>query len=157
MAKHTIVFKSKHNYLPITKPISMKSIFTFILALITFSAFAASNDSTISTTKLSQSNFTSVNDSIGVALTEQGAAFIQGDNLIGLVATESGVIKVVGLATEEGIKGISVSHDGSIVFINASKVVISRKSFASHEAADAELLQGEEYYLTGDRIVYRKP
>lgn len=157
MVKLTIVFKLKHKYLPITKPISMKSIFTFILALITFSAFAASNDSTISTTKLSQANFTHVNDSIGVALTAEGAAFVQGDNVIGLVATESGVIKVVGVATETGILGISVSHDGSIVFINASKVVISRKSFASHEAADAELLQGEEYYLTGDRIVYRKP
>lgn len=157
MVKHTIAFRLKHKYLPITKPITMKSTFTFLLALITFTALAASNDSSISTTRLSQSNFTSVNDSIGVALTEQGAAFIQGDNVIGLVATESGVIKVVGLATEEGIKGISVSHDGSIVFINASKVVISRKSFASHEAADAELLQGEEYYLTGDRIVYRKP
>lgn len=135
----------------------MKSIFTFIFAVITFTAFAASNDSTISTTKLSQSNFTSVNDSIGIALTAEAAAFVQGDNVIGLVATESGVIKVVGLTTEQGIKGISVSHDGSIVFINASKVVITRKSFASHEAADAELLTGEEYYLTGDRIVYRKP
>jgi hypothetical protein len=135
----------------------MKSTFTFFFMLLSIAAFAASNDSTISTTKLSQGNFTHVNDSIGIALTQEGAAFIQGDNVIGLVATESGVIKVVGVATENGIKGLSISSDGEIVYINASKVVITRKSFASHEAADAELLQGEEYYLTGDRIVYRKP
>jgi hypothetical protein len=135
----------------------MKSTFTFLFMLLSIAVFAASNDSTISTTKLSQGNFTSVNDSIGVALTQQGAAFIQGDNVIGLAATESGVIKVVGVATENGIKGLSISADGEIVYINASKVVITRKSFASHEAADAALLQGEEYYLTGDRIVYRKP
>lgn len=135
----------------------MKSTFNFVFMLLSIAAFAASNDSTISTTKLSQGNFTSVNDSIGIALTREGAAFIEGDNVIGLLATESGVIKVVGVATENGIKGLSISADGEIVYINASKVVITRKSFASHEAADAELLVGEEYYLTGDRIVYRKP
>ena len=157
MVKPTIAFKLKHNYLPITKPITMKSTFTFLFAVIIFMAFAESNDSKISTTKLSQANFTHVNDSIGVALTAEGAAFVQGDNVIGLVGTESGVIKVVGLTTEQGIKGISVSHDGSIVFINASTVVITRKEFISHAQADNELISGEEYYLTGDRIVYRKP
>ena len=135
----------------------MKSTFIFLFMLLSIAAFAASNDSTISTTKLSQGNFTHVNDSIGIALTQEGAAFIQGDNVIGLAATESGVIKVVGVATENGIKGLSISADGEIVYINASKVVITRKSFSSHEAADAALLAGEEYYLTGDRIVYRKP
>lgn len=137
----------------------MKSLITFFLAILTISAFAASNDSTnYSVVKHSQATFTTLDDTTGLAIMPEGAAFISGESIIGLVKTESGVITVIGKPTEDGkIKGISISADGNTVFINASVVVIMRKTFSSHAEADAALISGEEYFLTGDRLVYRKP
>lgn len=137
----------------------MKSAITFFLAILIVSAFAVSNDSTnYSVVKHSQATFTTLDDTTGLAIMPEGAAFISGESIIGLVKTESGVITVIGKPTEDGkIKGISISPDGNSVFINASVVVIVRKTFASHAEADAALLSGEEYYLAGDRLTYHKP
>lgn len=137
----------------------MKSAITFFLAILTVSAFAASNDSTnYSVVKHSQATFTTLDDTTGLAIMPEGAAFISGESVLGLVKTESGVITVIGQPTEDGkIKGISISADGNTVFINASVVVIVRKTFASHAEANDALISGEEYYLAGDRLTYHKP
>lgn len=137
----------------------MKQFFTIILAALAITSHAASNDSTqFSVVKHSQATFTTLDDTTGLAIMPEGIAFVSGDAVIGLVKAENGSILVHGLPQEDGsIKGISVSADGSIVHINASKIVIVRKAFISHAQADNELLSGEEYYLIGDRIVYRKP
>lgn len=137
----------------------MKQFFTIILTALAITSYAASNDSTqFSVVKHSQATFITLDDTTGIAIMPKGIAFVSGDAVIGLVKAENGAVLVHGLPQEDGsIKGISVSSDGSIVHINASKIVIVRKAFISHAQADNELLSGEEYYLIGDRIVYRKP
>jgi alanine dehydrogenase len=95
-------------------------------------------------------------DSIGFALTPDGVGIVSNTGKVVIVKTETGELIVIG-NTEDEIKGIRVTGDGKIVFINADTIVILRKTFASHSEADAELQVGEEYYLLGDRGVYRKP
>jgi len=53
--------------------------------------------------------------------------------------------------------GIIVYNKGKYIVISGSQIVILRKTFASHAEADESLLGGEEYYIAGDRGVYRKP
>ena len=64
---------------------------------------------------------------------------------------------MIGDEGETEWKGIVVTDNGESIYINASKVVILRSKFNSHAEADAELATGQEYYLNGDRGVYRKP
>lgn len=95
-------------------------------------------------------------DSIGFALTPDGVGIISNSAHVVVVKTEIGELIAIGNVEDE-IKGIRVTGDGEIVLINATTIVISRKTFNSHSEADAALQGGEEYYLQGDRGVYRKP
>ena len=137
----------------------MKTIFTFFLAIITIASFASSNDSTTySVVKYSQGTFITANDTIGLLIVEQGVGISRGDALIAIMQTENGVKLAMGTSDENNvIKGISISADANIIFINASTIVIARKSFVSHGEADAALISVEEYYLAGDRLTYHKP
>jgi hypothetical protein len=99
-------------------------------------------------------------DSIGFAITPDGVGMIsQGYAQVVLYKIEDGsVIAIIGNLEAEGqIKGITVSGSGDITTITSNIIVISRKTFASHAEADADLQVGEEYFLTGDRNVYHKP
>lgn len=137
----------------------MKSLFTFFLAILTVSAFAASNDSNnYSVVKHSQPTFTTLDDSTGIAIMTEGVGFVSNNAGIALWKTEAGVIVAVGVKdANEDLKGIIISSNGELMKIEASHIIIQRKAFISHAQADNELLSGEEYYLIGDRIVYRKP
>ena len=159
MVKPTIVFKLKHNYLPITKPITMKSTFTFLFMLLSIAAIAASNDSTnFSYVKHSQPTVITYDDSTGIMIGNIGTGILGGESAIGAKKTEAGIILFFGRFDEnDKLKGITFSEDGRSIIIDASSVVIVRKSFTSHADADTALQPGEEYYLIGDRIVYRKP
>jgi hypothetical protein len=95
-------------------------------------------------------------DSIGFALTPDGVGIVSNTGKVVVVKTETGELIAIGNIEDE-IKGIRVTGDGKIVFINADTIVILRQTFASHAEADAALQVGEEYYLQGDRGVYRKP
>lgn len=64
---------------------------------------------------------------------------------------------MIGDEGETEWKGIIVTDNGETIYITSSKVVILRPKFNSHSEADALLVSGQEYYLNGDRGVYRKP
>ena len=99
-------------------------------------------------------------DSMGIAFLNHAVGLISNDAKIYLYKVDGSrdVIAVMGNTDKDsGPTGIIVSPDGEYVQINSSKVVISRKTFASHSEADAALVSGEEYYLQGDRLTYHKP
>lgn len=58
--------------------------------------------------------------------------------------------------SEDMPKGIIVTRDGTIL-LNSERVFIQRAEYGSHAEADLALLKGQEYYLIGDRNLYRKP
>jgi hypothetical protein len=104
-------------------------------------------------------------DSIGFIIHPDGVGIIsQGEaNVVLYEIRESGeVIAIIGSLDNvdelyDVPKGIVVSGQGDKVIITSDIVVIKRKTFASHAQADESLEPGEEYYLAGDRGVYRKP
>jgi hypothetical protein len=137
----------------------MKSLFTIILSVLFTVSFAASNDSTTySVVKHSQATIITYDDSTGLVIGGEGIGFISEDAGVSLWKTDEGVIVAIGTKDNEGnLKGIKILPNGNVLVLDAARVIITRKSFTSHAQADNELLSGEEYYLTGDRIVYRKP
>ena len=99
-------------------------------------------------------------DSMGVAIIPGAVGLLsQGQANVILYKIEDGnIIAVMGnVESDDGPVGIRVSGDGDTVFINSQTVVIHRKTFQSHQEADAALIPGEEYFLAGDRSVYRRP
>jgi hypothetical protein len=52
--------------------------------------------------------------------------------------------------------GIAIDETG-LVSIKGSVLKVVKQEFVSHEAATETVESGEEYYLVGDRNVYRKP
>jgi hypothetical protein len=99
-------------------------------------------------------------DSMALAIIPGAIGLISpGQANIFLYKIEDGsVIAVMGnVESDDGPVGIVVSGDGKTIFINSQTVVIQRKTFQSHQEADAALIPGEEYYLAGDRSVYRRP
>ena len=137
----------------------MKSTFTFLFMLLSIAAFAASNDSTTySVVKHSQATIITYDDITGLVIGDEGTGFISDKAGVSLWKTDNGIIVAIGTKNNDGdLKGIKILPEGNVLIIDADKVIINKKSFASHAEADAALLSGEEYYLTGDRIVYRKP
>ncbi len=132
----------------------MRYLFTLALLAIGMIAYAQDENTAMTLRITPQFEFNA--DSIGFALTPDGVGIMGLEAAVAVTKTESGELIVIG-NTEDGIKGIRVKGDGSIVFIDAATVVITRKVFASHSEADAALEVGEEYFLSGDRLVYRKP
>lgn len=102
-------------------------------------------------------------DNIGFAIYPEGAGLIsQGyANVILYKLPDTGeVIAVVGNISDEEAdlpKGLLVSGNGDTLYVTSATVIINRKSFNSHSEADDALEVGEEYFLKGDRSVYRKP
>lgn len=98
-------------------------------------------------------------DSIGIAFLNYAVGLISKGATIALVKGDSAsnVIAIIGNTSGDSPIGLFVSADGQTLTINSNVVVISRKTFNSHGQADVALQTGEEYYLAGDRLVYRKP
>lgn len=101
-------------------------------------------------------------DSIGFAIHPEGVGLIsQGQaNIILYKIQETGdVIAVIGnLEQDDDLpKGILVDGQGNKVMITSNVILLNRKTFQSHAEADGFAQSGEEYYLAGDRGVYRKP
>lgn len=106
--------------------------------------------------KHDKTTYFTVNDTAGLFISETGAGVISVSGaIIGIGKDTSEVIALGYIA--DTLKGIAISDIGKVITISAEKIIISRKTFTSHEAADAALAKGEEYYLQGDRLVYRKP
>lgn len=133
----------------------MKQILTIILAALAITSYAQEPTITIRYGEQIELN----QDSIGLAFLSNSVGFTSKGASIGLVKGffEGRVIAVVGNTNGDSCRGLMVSTDGEMLTINSNVVVIVRKTFASHADADAALITGEEYYLEGDRIVYRKP
>jgi hypothetical protein len=98
-------------------------------------------------------------DSIGFAITPDGVGLISNSAKVVIFKTsDGGEAAVIGnLEDPSVVKGIYVAGDGARVVINASEIIIVRKEFTSHAEADLQLQKNEEYFLQGDRLVYRKP
>jgi len=96
-------------------------------------------------------------DSQAVVVMPEAVGLVGKSVFIAVNTFENKESAYVGQSDDSGFKGICVAESGELVFINASKVIILRPKFASHADADASLINGQEYYLNGDRVVYRKP
>lgn len=96
-------------------------------------------------------------DTTGIIFTNQGVGFSSPYAAIAIGRFEGKRFLIFETTGEGEQKGIRMAEDGSKLIIKADAVIIFRKTFASHAQADSELLTGEEYYLAGDRGVYRKP
>jgi hypothetical protein len=96
-------------------------------------------------------------DSTGIEFHNFGVGFKSPNAAIGF--GKFGETRLLMFCTTGGEepKGILMEEDGSMILIDATAIIIKRKTFASHAEADESLLQGEEYYISGDRGVYRKP
>ena len=97
-------------------------------------------------------------DSIAVAVTSEAVGLI-GKTIFSAITIDDGKEKIfIGNVDESGsFSGLIVEEGGKTVVINANNVLIIKPSFNSHLEADAALQSGQEYYLIGDRGVYRKP
>ena len=128
------------------------------IAMMTIGMMAHAQDSTetelLNVIRHSQSVYTTANDSTALAVTPDGVAIVHEGAAVGIAVTPKGVFMI--MKTHDD-KGISISADGKVIFLNADTIIFARKTFSSHADADAALQVGEEYFLTGDRLVYRKP
>lgn len=97
-------------------------------------------------------------DSIAVAVTSEAVGLI-GKTIFSAITVDDGKEKIfIGNVDESGsFSGLIIEEGGKTVVINAESVLILRPKFNSHSEADALLVSGQEYYLNGDRGVYRKP
>lgn len=114
-------------------------------------------------TKVSQ--YETLENGIGFLLSPEigGAAIAGNDIYMGIVKdseTEEELIVIGKLESDEEGQttgfGIIITQDGK-VGIKGKSLKISKPEFTSHEEASSALEKGEEYYLVGDRNVYRKP
>lgn len=97
-------------------------------------------------------------DSQALVVSPQGVG-IMTNTLINAITKHEGIESAyIGYSAEgEDFKSIFVTNGGKTVVINAESVIILRPKYNSHAEADSALLSGQEYYLNGDRGVYRKP
>jgi len=101
-------------------------------------------------------------DSMGFAIHPDGVGLIsngQASIVLYRIQETGDVIAVIGnLEQDDDLpKGILVDGLGKTVMVTSDVILLNRKTFASHAEADEIAETGEEYYLEGDRGVYRKP
>ena len=97
-------------------------------------------------------------DSQALVVSPDGVGIMSNSLIIGIDKYEGIESAYIGFSADgEDFKGIYVTNSGKGVIINADYVLILRPTFNSHAEADAALAVGQEYYLNGDRGVYRKP
>ena len=135
----------------------MRTFKTLFFILISGMLFAS--EPPVSKIKHDKLTAYTADDTTSLVLSPEGTAILGKDAVVGIVKGSDDYYILVGYPQDTTPKalGISIAQQGNVIFINAPVIVISRKTFSSHEAADAALLSGEEYYLQGDRLVYRKP
>lgn len=129
----------------------------FFIALLAIGMIAGAQ--TIKPTQLAISPLTIMNkDSISLVVS-QDIVGVMGKSIVNAVGHKDSTEAVyIGWGDEEnGFNGITVSDKGKFILIETSIVIIARPSFASHAQADASLYSGQEYFLMGDRAIYRKP
>lgn len=97
-------------------------------------------------------------DSQALVVSPDGVGIMSNSIISAITKFEGKESAYIGFSAEgEDFTGIYVTDGGKTVFINAERVLIVRPKFNSHAEADSALLSGQEYYLNGDRGVYRKP
>lgn len=129
----------------------------FLLALLAFGMNAGAQS--LQPSQVAVQPYVIMNtDSIAVAVTSEAVGLI-GKTIFSAITEDDGKEKIfIGNVDESGsFSGLIVEEGGKTVVINANNVLIIKPSFNSHLEADAALQKGQEYYLIGDRGVYRKP
>jgi hypothetical protein len=113
-------------------------------------------------TKIIKQGIIEVNDAkIGYVNSPEDklAGIVSSTLSITVLKTETGenmviVGKVEPTPTGLDIQGIVVHDNGKVAI--GGQIFVQKKEFATHEAANAALESGEEYYLAGDNNVFRK-
>ena len=125
-----------------------------LLALLAFGMSANAQDLVL---KRGGSTLELNTDSTGIQFHNFGVGFTSPNAAIGFAKFGDKRLLLFATTGEGEPKGVLMEEDGSLLVIDATAIIIKRKTFASHAEADESLLAGEEYYISGDRGVYRKP
>lgn len=137
----------------------MNKIYTLMLIAIGMMAAVHAQTESLQPTIVAVQPYVVMNtDSQAVVVTDEAVGIVGTSVFCAISEFENKENLYIGNSAENnGFKGIIVTDGGETVLILASKIIIIRPSFNSHAEADAQLTSGQEYYLNGDRGVYRKP